>query len=199
MTFRGGTRRHSPSPIGVEFWVDADHAGDHDDHKSRTGLIVKVNGDTTTCISRKQKACTNSTCWAETKAIATMARKLECFRTILHFLGHPHKGPITGWSDSAAAIALQKRGHVKHSMTHLRCDFQNVQDPIRNRQLRLRHISGKLNPADLLTKPLPFIAHTRYTKFMLGCRPQLPITGSCRIIIIILLTIYLYISPLYTT
>jgi hypothetical protein len=34
--------------------------------------------------------------------------------------------------------------------------------------MSLSHIPGAVNPADVLTKALPFKAHYIYTKFMLG-------------------------------
>ena len=152
----------------IKFWVDSDHAGDIDDNKSRTGLIIKCGGDTVETVSQKQKACANSTAWAETKAIAFMVRKLDFYRNVLTFLGLPQSGPMCGYTDSAAAIALQDRGFVKFQMSHLRCDFQFVHDAIKANLMSLSHIPGAVNPADVLTKALPFKAHYIYTKFMLG-------------------------------
>ena len=152
----------------VQYWVDSDFAGDYDDAKSRTGLIVKIFGDTVEAYSRKQKACTNSTCWAETKAIAAMVRKLGFYENVLGFLGYPQSKPAHGYTDSEAAVKLQARGYCKYEQTHLRTDFHMVNEAIKSKKHTLTHISGKLNPADVLTKALPREAHTRYTRFLLG-------------------------------
>jgi hypothetical protein len=167
MVFGGRNARYDLNNL-VQYWVDSDHAGDYDDAKSRTGLIVKNFGDTVEAFSRKQKACTNSTCWAETKALGTMSRKLNFYQNILKFLGYAQSQPAKGYSDSAAAIALQKRGYVKFEQTHLRTDFHMVKEAIENGATTLTHISGKSNPADVLTKALPRLPHSRYTRFLLG-------------------------------
>jgi hypothetical protein len=167
MTF-GNRRNTAPKTNLISFWVDSDHAGDLDDNKSRTGLIIKCAGDTIECLTKKQKACTNSTAWAETKAIGVMARKLGFYRRVLAFLGYPQSGPVNGFTDSAAALALQDRGFVKYQMNHLRCDFQQVHDAIKEKRMNLQHIAGNINPSDVLTKALPWKFHNEYMKFMLN-------------------------------
>ena len=196
MTF-GNRKRSSPKHNLIKFWVDSDHAGDYDNARSRTGLIIKCDGDTVESVSSLQKACTNSTAWAETKAIAFMVRKLDFYRNVLGFLGFPQYGPVQGFTDSEAALKLQQRGFVKYNMTHLRCDFQFVNDAIKGDpvqgkkpQMVLSHIAGKINPADVLTKALPFKAFYEYTKFMLNLdngdnnvvlrRPQVRIAANTK-------------------
>jgi hypothetical protein len=169
MTFGNRRNKRCPKNNLITFWVDSDHAGDIDDNKSRTGLIIKCDGDTVECVSTKQKACANSTAWAETKAIGSMVRKLDFYRNVLTFLGYPQTGAVQGYTDSEAALKLQERGFVKFQMSHLRCDFQFVHDAVKAGKMILSHIAGKINPADVLTKSLPFKAHYGYTTFMLNC------------------------------
>ena len=75
---------------------------------------------------------------------------------------------MQGWTDSESALTLQERGYVKFDKNHMRTDFQTVKDALTQRLMTLQHMSGKLNPADVLTKPLAKEAHERYTKFLLN-------------------------------
>ncbi|KAD4179213.1 hypothetical protein E3N88_27804 [Mikania micrantha] len=134
---------------------DSSHMVDSDDGKSTTGLVFYFNDAPIAWNSQKQNTVALSSCEAEFIAAATAACQALRLRALL--------SEITGWKeetvtlrvDNQSAINLMKNpvfhGRSKHINTH----YHFIRECIEKGEIKVEHISGKLQKADILTKALP--------------------------------------------
>jgi len=122
-------------------------------------------GDTIDAISKLQGAACSSTMHAELKAVAKLVRRLPYYFSIAASLFVPQK-QMHMWTDSECLVKALKRGYLDNDKTHMRTDFSIVLRAIRHNQLRVHHITGTENPADIFTKPLPAMTHAKHTDFI---------------------------------
>jgi hypothetical protein len=152
----------------LEFWTDADHAGEVDKAKSRTGILVKAFGDTIQCISKLQGAVTNSTTHSEMKAMAHLARHSEFYRNLMADFGYEQTIPTRLYTDSETLKKSLLSGKVCSDMVHMLTDFNQIIENIAKKRLFVIHIPGISNPSDIFTKPLASDSHGQHTAFVLN-------------------------------
>lgn len=74
-------------------------------------------------------------------------------------LNLPQKGPATLFSNNQAAVALTKNtsghAHTKNIDIH----HHYIHERVEEGDLKVLHIAGQDNPADLMMKPLPSARH----------------------------------------
>ena len=163
-----GRNKHSADPRNpIEVYVDADHGGCMDTHRSTSGTIICVFGDTTTTQAKRQTRVSNSTGAAELFAIAKVTRKITNYRVILEDLGF-YQRTVTINTDSRVAIDLIKRGYMSAASKHLMRDFHEVKEAVDSGLVRLQHVPGVDNPSDVLTKALDRKTHEKHTNFILN-------------------------------
>jgi hypothetical protein len=171
----GANRDEVTSENMLQFYTDADHAGEIDQSRSRTGFLVRLFGDTIEFVSKLQGAATNSTCHAEMKAMAHLARKAEFFRDLLEDFGHKQTEPTRLYSDSENLIKSLTSGKLRSDVIHMRTDFMCIIQRIRKGWITVHHIPGITNPSDLFTKALPSDQHCMHTDFILNDK-SFPVT-----------------------
>jgi len=153
-------------------YVDADHAGCKDSAKSTSGTVITMFGGTIYCKSKKQGKVSNSTGMAELYAVANMARKAEHYLQVYDDIsGHRskihHQKYMPIHTDSNVVVKMIERGYLSSDTKHLRIAFHEVKDAVSDGTIKLYHIPGEDNPADIVTKSLPRVTHEKHADFLL--------------------------------
>ena len=70
--------------------------------------------------------------------------------------------PVIIFDDSEPAIAIAMGRTLSNKSRSIRLSYHNVRDAVVNNLIDLRKVSGKTNPADILTKPLSKNGTSKY-------------------------------------
>ena len=178
-----GTTTHglmfSPaSPVLLTSFSDADWAGDSSDRRSTSGCLIYLGRNLVSWSSMKQPTVARSNTEAEYKAIANTTSELLWITSFLLELYIPLPSP-TLWCDNIGATYLSANPVFHSQMKHIEIDFHFVREKVTSRRLHLRVISGKEQPADLLTKSLPKIRFLQL-RSKLNLHPALSLQGDVK-------------------
>ena len=160
-------------------YSDADWAGDPNDRRSTTGLIVFLGSNPVSWTSKKQQTVSRSSTEAEYRALSTTSAELDWVQQLLQFLGIKLSQPPVLFCDNLSAIALSFNP-IQHQRTkHIEVDVHFVRERVSNNQLIVQFVSSQEQAADILTKGLSSpLFHTHCNNLRLGlCKPV--IEGEC--------------------
>ena len=138
-------------------FMDADHAGSPEDHKSVGGFVLILNGAAITWASRKIKVVTIYSFKSEWYSASIAGCKVEVTRRLLEEIGGKQTQPTVMFEDNAARIYTAMNPHKpfgqqrKHIDT---CVFK-LRKHVGNGTLELKKICPAGNVAERLTKALP--------------------------------------------
>ena len=145
-----GVRREPPTG-----YVDSDFAsGDLDRRRSVTGYVFTAGGCAISWRSTLQSVVALSSTEAEYMAMAEAAKEALWLQA---FAGEitSCRSPIVVHCDNQSAIHLA-HDHMYHERSkHIDVRFHFIRDVIIDRKVQVQKISTDINPADMLTKPLP--------------------------------------------
>ena len=154
-------------------YCDADHAGDLEKRRSRTGVAVFSWGGVTGWTSSLQTCVALHTCEAEYVAACTAAKDAVWHRRLCLGFGYSpdelhistysplseeeYRGekPVTIWGDNTAAIALAKNPGVGYKKNkHIEVQYHYTQSKIADGTVIMRKVHTDDNTSDIFTKPL---------------------------------------------
>jgi len=135
----------------IDAMVDASWANS-DDRKSTSGGVLRLQGFLLATWSRTQSVVAQSRCEAELLALNAGAVEGKLVASILKEL---KRRPILvlRTDSTSAANSTKRRGLGR--MRHMDIRELWLQDEIRNGMLKIEHIEGLQNVADVLTKSMP--------------------------------------------
>ncbi|TQE03277.1 hypothetical protein C1H46_011089 [Malus baccata] len=170
---------YSASDLQLKAFSDADWAGDPNDRRSTTGLVVFLGGNPISWSSRKQNIVSRSSTEAEYRAMSFTSAELDWIQQLLQFLHIQLPTAPVLFCDNLSAIALSFN-HVQHQRTkHIEIDVHFVRERVAKHRLMVQFVSSREQFADILTKGLSsplFWSHC--TNLMLGSsKPE--IEGGC--------------------
>lgn len=172
------------SQFNFEAWCDSSF-GSHT-HEAQTGFIVSLNGSPVCWRSTVQKRTSHSTVKAEAEAMHDCIDRMIVLMYFLSELKVTMK--CTLFTDALDLIKLLKSDHPKPTARHMLMEIRQMQDkltisekeikklvvPLRSLHdmlrfipscsIKLEHISGTINPADPLSKPVD--SNVLVSKFM---------------------------------
>ena len=129
----------------------------HPDSKGHTGYTISFNGTTGTFYNRsvKQTAVATSSTHAEARAIFTLAKELNFIIALCQELRISLELPAIIMEDNSAVVTMSNNdtGYAK-KCKHFLMVINYVKEQIDRGQIEARKIYGKLNTADMHTKPL---------------------------------------------
>ena len=141
--------------FAVSVYVDADWAADKDNRRSRSGIMVFINGNLVHYTSKHQKSVALSTCEAEYVALSDAAKAALWVTQMLDEIGMPLDLPVQFHEDNKAVTDLVKHPGASRRTRHVAIRYHHVQELHANGFLRVKHIGTKKQHADILTKTLP--------------------------------------------
>ena len=142
-----------PFPVLLTSFSDADWAGDSSNHRSTSGFLICLGHNLISWSSKKQPTIARSSTEAEYKAIANTMSELIWITSLFRELHIPLPSP-TLWCDNIGATYLSTNPVFHARMRHIKIDFPFVREQVALWRLHVGIISGKDQPADLLTKSL---------------------------------------------
>jgi hypothetical protein len=160
-----------PTNIGLsDFFavVDASHANDLRNKRSTTGYSFIMAGAAIAYRVKTQPIVATSSTEAEFFAAVHAGKVCRYIRSILRELGFPPSGPTVIFEDNQSTINIINNGKPTERTRHVDIQWFAIQEWRRAGDLILRHLPGKINPADALTKPLGRILHERHCRRLLG-------------------------------
>jgi len=138
----------------IEVFCDADWAGDLDDRKSTTGIVIKLNGCPVLWLSKKQSTTALSTAEAEYIAIAAAGQELIWMNQYLSELGLIDKQIPIIRSDNQAAIQIASNDRLHSRSKHIDIRYHFIRQMIQEGRVRIVYVSTTDQEADINTKSL---------------------------------------------
>ncbi len=133
----------------VVVYVDSDWAGCKTTRRSTSGGIIVVSGVVVKSWSTTQSTVATSSGEAEYYAMVRGAAEGLGLAAVMSELGW--KMPVEIRVDSSAAKAVASRAGLGRTR-HIEVRFLWVQEAVRRHRITIKKVSGKLNPADVMTK-----------------------------------------------
>ena len=160
-------------PVG---YVDADFGGDLDTQRSTGGYVFTMAGGAVSWSSKRQPTVALSTTEAKYMALTCGAQQAMWMFNWLLDVDLPQTLPDIVCVDNSPALslALYTKGHARAKHIDIRHHY--ICKRVKQGDIDVSHIPSAQNPADLFTKPLGRIAHSRLVE-LLGLTPQLESGG----------------------
>ena len=150
--YRGG---NASGELELCVFADSDWAGCKETRRSRSGGLAVLAGGPVKSWSNRQASPALSSGEAEYYAVVKAAAEALGLQALAADLGWQVK--VQTRVDGSAAQAMASRlglGRVRH----MEVRYLWVQDAVNKKRFVIRKVSGKINPADVLTKPLTQVA-----------------------------------------
>jgi hypothetical protein len=151
-------RRQKPEMANRLYgFVDADHAGSHDDRKSVSGYVLMLNGGAISWSSRKIKVVAISSFESEWYSASICGCEIVVVRRLLEEIGRTQTDPTALFEDNAACVYTTtnfKRPMAPRSK-HIDTRIFKLREFVEEGVLTLLKVDSASNVADCLTKALP--------------------------------------------
>lgn len=142
----------------LEGYTDADMAGDLDSRKSTSSYIFTLAGGAVSWQSKLRKCVALSTTEAEYIAAVEAGKELMWLKRFLQELGFRQE-EYTIHCDSQSALDLSKNSMYHSRTKHIDVRYHWLREAVEQQDLKLSKIDTNDNPADMLTKVVPYEKH----------------------------------------
>ena len=122
------------------------------DGRSQSGWVVYLNGGPICWNSAVQRSAVLSSAESEMVAVVSCAQEVVYLRRLLSHLGHAQSTATIIYVDNEALVTGVTQQPVKLKAAYR---MYWLQEQVRMEQIRLVHVPGRHQWADILTKPLP--------------------------------------------
>jgi hypothetical protein len=116
--------------------------------------------------ARKQKTVAASSCEAEYVAAFNSAKENTWIRMLFQEINRPFQTPTTIHCDNNAAICLSEDPLHHERVKHIDIKYHFIRERYEAKELKLKYINTKENPADIFTKALEAPQFTRLRKLL---------------------------------
>ena len=140
---------------------DSSWADDPLERKSSQGHCFSLGSGVISWKANRSATVALSSCEAELYAGAAAAQEALWLSSLLELLGIPQQPPPMLWCDNKSTVALTQDPIFSARSKHIEARYFFIRELINNGRLRVAHISGKANVADIFTKPLSQEDHHR--------------------------------------
>ena len=140
-------------------FADADFAGNPADYKSYSGYCFTLDNNLISWESKKQKLAAQSTTESEYIAITEAVKESLYLNALVNNFFQCGDQRVTIFNDNTSAIKLAYSDGFRARTKHFGCRIQLVRDCVQDGLVCIEHMSTKIMPADILTKPLGRVKH----------------------------------------
>jgi hypothetical protein len=149
---------------------DADLGGNVDNSRSTAGFVISVGGGAVLWSSRLQHYTVLSSTESEYTTASATGCEIIWMREFLDEIGYDISAPSTLFVDSNSAVLVAKNPEHQSTMKHVNRSYHWIREKVSDREIKVQHVAGTDNPADIFTKPLGHIKFARFRE-MLGLLP----------------------------
>ena len=139
-------------PVVTTTYKDANLYHDLATGRAVSGVLHFINQTPIEWFSKKQATVETSTYGSEFAAARVAIQQIAGLRTTLRYLGVPLNGPSYLFGDNASVATSGSVPHSRLSKRHQALSYHYVREAIASNMVRFYHISGDINPADILSK-----------------------------------------------
>ncbi|GMF60078.1 unnamed protein product [Phytophthora fragariaefolia] len=138
----------------LEAYSDADWAGNRDDRRSMSGMMLMMCGAPVVWRSTFQTTAALSSTEAEYMALSDCVKECIWMRRLLKDMGVDQGGATVTYEDNQGAMALAKNVGYQARTKHIdiRCHF--IREKVASNEVELVYVESKNQLADYLTKGL---------------------------------------------
>jgi len=148
----GNMPKPKGNPVELTAYVDADHAHDQLTRRSVTGILLFINNTPIKWYSKRQNTVETSTYGAELVALRIAIDNVVEFRYKLRMMGIPLKGPSHVLCDNRSVVLNTTLPSSTLKKKHNAIAYHRVREAVAAKVVKVLHIEGKENIADILTK-----------------------------------------------
>jgi hypothetical protein len=141
--------------ISLSAFSDADWAGDPNDRRSTSGLLVFLGHNPITCSAKKQLTVSRSSTEAEYRALASASTELCWLCTLVKDLDIYLYDPLVLWCDNVLALTIASNPIFHAQTKHIEVDFHFIHERALRKDLQVKLVSTVDQLADIFTKGLP--------------------------------------------
>ena len=146
----------APEPLGkfvtLSHYVDANLMHCLLTGRSVTGILHLLNKTPMEWFAKKQSTVETATYGSEFIAARICVEQIIEFRLVLRYLGVPIREHSYMFGDNESVVNSATTIHSKLHKRHVMLSYHRVRECIASGMIVFTHISGKVNPADLLSK-----------------------------------------------
>jgi len=140
--------------LTLSAWVDSDWAGDPEQRRSVSGMIVYLGKVPILWKSQMQARTSLSSGEAEFIAVGEVTRHVLMLRYVMDEMGFGQTEPTTVHCDASAALQALEKQKCDSKLKHVATRFHRTRQEVALGTIRLRKVSSKQNVADGFTKSL---------------------------------------------
>lgn len=140
--------------IQLTAYSDSDWGGERAEGRSTSGKLITLNGCVIDWGSKLQRTSATSSAEAEYVAAALTARSTVYLKQVLQEIGFPVTHTPALKVDNKACIKCAQNPVYHGRMKHVHISYHFVRQHETLGSYEISHIDGKMNPADLFTKPV---------------------------------------------
>jgi hypothetical protein len=135
-------------------YSDADWAGNRDDRRSVSGLVLMMCGAPVVWRSTFQKTVALSSTEAEYMALSDCVKECVWLRRLLKGMGSEQVDPTVIYEDNQGAMALAKNVGYQARTKHIDIRYHFIREKVASGEVELVYVESKNQLADYLTKGL---------------------------------------------
>lgn len=147
-------------------FCDSSHGTDLCDGRSTTGMTFYFGNALISWNSQKQQTVALSSCESEFMAAAATACQAIWLKGLLSDLTGGKEETVTLRVDNQSAIALIKNPVFHGRSKHINTRFHFIREYVERGEIKVEHVPGTEQKADILTKALPRIKFEEMRKLL---------------------------------
>ena len=160
-----------PTPKGKKAYItcyaDSDHAGDLVTRRSTTGILLFVNNTPIKWYTKRQNTIETSTYGAELVALRIATELAMEFRYKLRMMGIPIDDSSVLLCDNKSTVLNVTLPSSTLKKKHNAIAYHRVRECVAAKIIRVGHISGVDNLADILTKAVDGATFKKHSRAVL--------------------------------
>lgn len=160
-----------PKPVGdpveTTIFVDSNWAGDTDNRRSTSGIVAFVNNTPYRWFAKKQDSTNCSSFTAEFSAMRKAVELARSMRYTLRSIGLPLKGSTRIVCDNKSVVKQTSQPGSPLENKAIGITYHFVRESCAMGAVEIYWMSGKDNPADILTKNLSGPVFHKHAEFLM--------------------------------
>ena len=136
--------------------------------RSTTGYAGLLAGAAIIYCCKTQPLTAQNSTDAEVVAAANASKAAKYCCSVLKELGFPQQAPTPVYEDNESAIKIVNHDRPTPRSCHIDIRYFGMQQWQRLGDIILKHVPGKINASDCLTKALGWVLHFRHAPRLMG-------------------------------